>query len=45
MKEFIEYVLKFGILNQQQIDLVVSKATEIELAKDSYFPEPANCPW
>lgn len=44
MKEFIEYVLKFGILNQQQIDLVVSKATELELVKDSYFSEAGKIP-
>ncbi|MDR6525570.1 CRP-like cAMP-binding protein [Chryseobacterium rhizosphaerae] len=39
MEEFIEYVLLFGNLNQQQIDLITSKAKEIELNKDEYFAE------
>lgn len=39
MKEFIEYVLQFGNLNKQQIDLILSKATELELKKDEYFSE------
>ncbi|MBL4561855.1 MAG: Crp/Fnr family transcriptional regulator [Labilibaculum sp.] len=39
MKEFIEYILLFGNLNQQQIDLVRNKATEIKLQKDEYFWE------
>ncbi|MFS4473649.1 Crp/Fnr family transcriptional regulator [Chryseobacterium sp. T20] len=39
MKEFIEYILQFGHLNQQQIDLITSKGKEIELSKDEYFAE------
>lgn len=39
MKEFIEYILQFGNLNQQQIDLISKKATELELPKDEYFSE------
>ncbi|WP_224997936.1 Crp/Fnr family transcriptional regulator [Cesiribacter sp. SM1] len=39
MKEFIKYVLQFGNLNQQQIDLIKSKAFELELHKDDYFSE------
>ncbi|HKO79978.1 MAG TPA: Crp/Fnr family transcriptional regulator [Chitinophagaceae bacterium] len=39
MKEFIEYVLKFGNLNQQQIELISSKATESDLRKDEYYLE------
>ncbi|MFP5042490.1 Crp/Fnr family transcriptional regulator [Parasediminibacterium sp. JCM 36343] len=39
MKEWIEYVLQFGNLNQQQIDLISKKATELELRKDAYFSE------
>lgn len=39
MKEFIEYILQFGNLNKQQIDLIASKAKEIELNKDDYFAE------
>jgi CRP-like cAMP-binding protein len=39
MDTFIEYVLQFGNLNKQQIDLIKSKATEIELCKDEYYWE------
>ncbi len=39
MEEFIEYVLQFGNLNKQQIELIKSKATEIELRKDAYYWE------
>ena len=39
MKEFIEYILQFGNLNQQQIDLITNKATELELRKDDYYWE------
>lgn len=39
MKEFIEYILQFGSLNQQQIDLISKKATELHLKKDEYFSE------
>lgn len=39
MKELIEYILQFGSLNQQQIDLISKKATELELPKDAYFSE------
>jgi CRP-like cAMP-binding protein len=39
MKEFIEYIFQFGSLNQQQIDLISSKAIELELRKDEYFSE------
>ncbi|WP_293946898.1 MULTISPECIES: Crp/Fnr family transcriptional regulator [unclassified Sphingobacterium] len=39
MEEFIEYILQFGNLNRQQINLVKSRAKEIELNKDEYFAE------
>ncbi|MEG0850091.1 MAG: Crp/Fnr family transcriptional regulator [Flavobacterium sp.] len=39
MEKFIEFVLQFGNLNQQQIDLIKSKATEITLHKDDYYWE------
>ena len=39
MKAFIDYILQFGNLNQQQIDLVLSKATALEIKKDDYFSE------
>jgi CRP-like cAMP-binding protein len=39
MNEFIEYILRFGSLNQQQIELILSKATELELREGEYFSE------
>jgi CRP-like cAMP-binding protein len=39
MEKLIEYVLQFGNLNKQQIDLIKSKAKEIVLSKDDYYWE------
>lgn len=39
MKEFLDYILLFGSLNQQQIALVSKHATELMLNKDAYFSE------
>lgn len=39
METFIDYVLQFSNLNKQQIDLIKSKATTIELRKDDYYWE------
>lgn len=39
MEKFINYVLQFGNLNKQQIDLITSKAKEIELRKDEFYWE------
>ncbi|QEC43795.1 Crp/Fnr family transcriptional regulator [Pseudobacter ginsenosidimutans] len=39
MDKFISFVLQFGPLNQQQIDLIVSKAMVLELRKDEYYWE------
>ncbi|RYE22954.1 MAG: Crp/Fnr family transcriptional regulator [Sphingobacteriaceae bacterium] len=39
MKELIEYVLLFGSLNEQQIALILGKATEMDLHKGAYFSE------
>lgn len=39
MKELVEYILQFGNLNQQQIELISKKAREIEILKDAYFSE------
>ncbi|KMQ68718.1 cyclic nucleotide-binding protein [Chryseobacterium sp. FH2] len=39
MEKFIDYVLQFGNLNKQQIDLITGKATELELRKDEYYWE------
>ena len=44
MNELIEYILQFGDLNKQQIDLVKAKATEVELQKDEYFSEAGQIP-
>ncbi|WP_160139957.1 Crp/Fnr family transcriptional regulator [Chryseobacterium sp. c4a] len=39
MNEFIEYILRFGTLNQQQIDFISGKGKIAELRKDDYFAE------
>ncbi|KFF04622.1 Crp/Fnr family transcriptional regulator [Flavobacterium reichenbachii] len=39
MKELINFILQFGNLNQQQIDLITGKATHLEIKKDDYFSE------
>ena len=44
MKEFIEYILQFGNLNSQQINLIKEKVTVLELRKDSYFSEAGKIP-
>jgi CRP-like cAMP-binding protein len=44
MKEFIAYALQFGDLNQQQIDLIISKAQVLVLKKDDYFSEAGKVP-
>ncbi|HEY0297938.1 MAG TPA: Crp/Fnr family transcriptional regulator [Arachidicoccus sp.] len=44
MKVFIEYILQFGNLNQQQIDFILKKTKELELRKDEYFSEAGKVP-
>lgn len=44
MEELIAYILKFGSLNKQQIDLVASKVKQIELDKNEYFSEAGKIP-
>ena len=44
MIELTEYILQFGNLNKQQIDLVERNITEIELKKDQYFSEAGKIP-
>ncbi|MCC5612640.1 Crp/Fnr family transcriptional regulator [Nostoc sp. CHAB 5834] len=39
MKELTDYILQFGHLNQQQIDLVVKKAAVLNLQESDYFSE------
>lgn len=35
----ISYLLQFGQLNMQQIELISSKVVEVKLDKDEYFSE------
>jgi len=44
MKELSDYILQFGDLNKQHIDLIVSKAKGLELRKDDYFSEAGKIP-
>lgn len=39
MKELFDFILRFGNLNQQQIDFIASKAQETDIPKDEYFSE------
>lgn len=39
MDEFLAYLLQFGSLNQRQLDLIASKATDLLLPKDAYLLE------
>ncbi len=39
MEALINYLLQFGQLNQQQIDLVKSRSKEVQLKKEDYFSE------
>ena len=39
MKELVNYILQFGNLNQQQMDLILTKAKEKEIKKEEYFSE------
>ncbi len=44
MDALINYLLQFGNLNKQQIDLIVSKAVFKEIRKDEYFHEAGRIP-
>jgi CRP-like cAMP-binding protein len=44
MEEFFNYILQFGNLNMQQIDLITSKANKLELNKEEYFSEAGKIP-
>src|SRR5689334_6192796 len=39
MDQFIEYILQFGNLNQQQIELIKAKASALALRKDDCYWE------
>jgi CRP-like cAMP-binding protein len=40
----MDYILQFGNLNQQQIDLMMSKAQELNFQKGAYFSEAGKIP-
>jgi|SRR5690606_13586247 len=44
MKEFINYILQFGDLNERQIDLIMSKAETRTLQRNEYFSEAGKIP-
>lgn len=44
MEEMIGYILKFGSLNRQQIDLIKSKGEVLRLKKDDFFSEAGKIP-
>lgn len=44
MEELIEYILQFGNLNPQQIDLIEKNTSAIALKKDEYFSEAGKVP-
>lgn len=44
MEALIDYLLQFGHLNQQQIDLVKSKGVLKQLKKDEYYAEAGKIP-
>ncbi len=44
MDNLINYLLQFGHLNHQQIELVKSKGVEKEIKKDAYYQEAGKIP-
>lgn len=44
MDEFFAYLLQFGSLNPQQLDLIASKAAPLALPKEAYFLEAGQVP-
>src|SRR5882672_3727710 len=44
MEEFIAFILQFGNLNQQQIELISKRAVGLNLLKDEYFSEAGSIP-
>ncbi len=44
MEEMIQYVLQFGMLNKQQIELIRSKGRLLEVKKEDYFSEAGKIP-
>ena len=44
MEQLIQYILKFGSLNKQQIELIVNKGKTLNIKKDNYFSEAGKIP-
>lgn len=44
MEPFVNYILQFGNLNQQQTGFILSKAKTMELRKEDYFSEAGKIP-
>lgn len=44
MEEMIQYFLQFGILNKQQIELIISRGKLLEIKKENYFSEAGKIP-
>jgi len=44
MKELADYILKFGDLNRQQMDLILGKVQTLELQKNDYLSEAGKVP-
>ncbi len=44
MEALINYILQFGNLNKQQIDLITSKSQPMKLHKEEYFSEAGKIP-
>jgi len=44
MNALVDYILQFGNLNKQQIDLILSKTAELYLKKGEYFSEAGKIP-
>lgn len=44
MDALANYVLRFGSLNTQQLELIKSRSTELVLGKDDYFSEAGKIP-
>src|SRR4051794_17705387 len=44
MDKLINYLLQFGHLNQQQIELIKSRSVEKKISKDAYYQEAGKIP-
>ena len=44
MEAFVNYILQFGSLNKQQLDLILGMAKALELQKEHYFSEAGKIP-